>query len=105
MPADTPGAPGFVAAASLDDAEAKRRITARGFEPVEDWRRMAAGLAPSGPYLGSGGTQGSPDETGDQAQQSMFRDIDAILARVETGIAAERSALDTLLDRLTSKAA
>ena len=41
----------------------------------------------------------------DQAQQSMFRDIDAILARLETGIAAERTAMDALLDRLTSKAA
>jgi hypothetical protein len=46
-----------------------------------------------------------PDEVGDQAQQSMFRDIDAILARLEIGIAAERTAMDALLDRLTSKAA
>ena len=38
----------------------------------------------------------------DQAQQSMFRDIDAILARLETGIAAERTAIDALLERLIS---
>jgi hypothetical protein len=47
----------------------------------------------------------SSDEVRDQAQQSMFQDIDAILARLETGIAAERTAMDALLDRLTSKAA
>jgi hypothetical protein len=39
-----------------------------------------------------------------QAQQSLFRDIDTILARLESGIAVERAALDALLDRLTSTA-
>jgi hypothetical protein len=43
-------------------------------------------------------------EASDKAQQSMFRDIDVILARLENGIAAERTAMDALLDRLTSKA-
>ena len=41
----------------------------------------------------------------DQAQQRTFRDIDAILARLETGIAAERTAMGVLLERLTSHAA
>jgi hypothetical protein len=46
-----------------------------------------------------------PDEAEEQAQQSMFRDIDAILARLESGIQAERTAVDALLGRLTTNAA
>ncbi|MGH6679051.1 MAG: hypothetical protein ACRD22_21865 [Terriglobia bacterium] len=49
--------------------------------------------------------QNLPDETDDQAQQTMFRDIDSALARLESGIAAERAAIDALLDRLTGRAA
>jgi hypothetical protein len=44
------------------------------------------------------------DQGDDQAQQSMFRDIDAILARVESGIADERAAMNALLDRLSHAA-
>jgi hypothetical protein len=44
------------------------------------------------------------EQEGGQAQQSMFRDIDTILARIDSGIAVERAALDALLDRLTSNA-
>jgi hypothetical protein len=44
------------------------------------------------------------EEYRSQAQQSMFRDIDTILARIDSGIAVERAALDALLDRLTSNA-
>jgi hypothetical protein len=40
----------------------------------------------------------------DQAQQSMFEDIDAILTRVESGITGERTAMNTLLDRLRDSA-
>jgi hypothetical protein len=58
-------------------------------------RRLRSGGASSNP----------PDEAEEQAQQSMFRDIDAILARLESGIEAERSAVDALLDRLTTNAA
>jgi len=43
-------------------------------------------------------------EGDDRAQQSMFEDVDAILARVESGIAGERTAMDALLDRLSSAA-
>jgi len=43
-------------------------------------------------------------EGDDRAQQSMFEDVDAILARVESGIAGERAAMDALLDRLSSAA-
>ena len=43
-------------------------------------------------------------EGDDRAQQSMFEDIDAILARVESGIAGERAAMDALLARLSSAA-
>ena len=43
-------------------------------------------------------------EADDRAQQSMFEDVDAILARVESGIAGERAAMDALLDRLSSAA-
>ena len=35
-----------------------------------------------------------------KAQQSMLRDIDASLARIENGIAAEQAAIDALLNRL-----
>jgi hypothetical protein len=44
------------------------------------------------------------EEHSSQAQQSLFRDIDTILARLESGIAVERAAMDTLLDRLTINA-
>lgn len=47
----------------------------------------------------------SPSEAGDFSQQAMFQDIDATLTRLENGIAAERTAMDGLLDRLTGKAA
>jgi hypothetical protein len=43
-------------------------------------------------------------EASDPAQQSMLRDIDAILGRLEKGISGERTAMDALLDRLTSAA-
>ena len=46
-----------------------------------------------------------PTVVEDLAQQSMVQDIDAILARLETGIAAERDALDVVLNRLIRKAA
>jgi len=40
----------------------------------------------------------------DRAAQSMFEDVDAILARVESGIADERAAMNALLDRLNNAA-
>jgi len=43
-------------------------------------------------------------EGDDRAQQSMFEDIDAILARVESGIAGENAAMNALLDRLSNTA-
>jgi hypothetical protein len=51
-----------------------------------------------------GAAAANPEE-GEKAPQSMFRDIDTILARLENGIAVERAAMDKLLDRLTSRAA
>jgi hypothetical protein len=36
-------------------------------------------------------------------EQSMFRDIDAILARLETGIAAERTAMGALLGKFVPR--
>lgn len=80
-------------------------------------RPEAAGEISSPRHLGSGkvfeneesvgmaGNLGSLSKAGDQAQQSMLRDIDSILARLETGIQAERIAMDALLARLTGKAA
>jgi hypothetical protein len=47
---------------------------------------------------------GAALEGDDRAQQAMFEDIDAILARVESGIAVERVAMNALLDRLRNKA-
>jgi hypothetical protein len=47
---------------------------------------------------------GAASEEDDRALQSMFEDIDAILARLESGIAVERTALDALLDRLSNAA-
>jgi len=41
----------------------------------------------------------------DVAEQTMLRDIDAGLARLETGIAAERAAMDVLMRRLTDRTA
>jgi hypothetical protein len=46
-----------------------------------------------------------PEPTDDRAQQELFRGIDAIIARLDTGIAKENAALDALLDRLTQRAA
>jgi hypothetical protein len=40
-----------------------------------------------------------------EAEQSMLRDIDAILARIESGLASERAAMDALLKRVTRTAA
>jgi hypothetical protein len=51
-----------------------------------------------------GAAAANPEE-GENAAQSMFRDIDTTLARLENGIAVERAAMDKLLDRLTSRAA
>jgi hypothetical protein len=76
----------------------------RALEPLRGVRGADL-LAAAAVAFGSGSAQSLPDEAGDQAQQSMFRDIDTILVRLENGIAAERTALDALLDRLTSDAA
>jgi hypothetical protein len=38
------------------------------------------------------------------AQQALLRDIDAILARLEVGIADERVKMDDLLRRIRAKA-
>jgi hypothetical protein len=48
-------------------------------------------------------TDAAPEED-DRAQQAMFEDIDAVLARVERGIAIEHGALNALLDRLSNAA-
>ena len=45
------------------------------------------------------------DQVGDLAQQAMLRDIDAILSRLETGIPAQRKAIDALLERLSRRKA
>lgn len=39
------------------------------------------------------------------AYGSLYRDIDSVLARLETGIATENAAMDALLNRLARKAA
>jgi len=39
------------------------------------------------------------------AQKALVQDIDAVLARLEAGIATERAAMDDLLDRLALKRA
>lgn len=75
--------------------------------PDEDgWRHQASGEKDS---LSEHYAAASPDVDirgiDDSAQQSMFRDIDTILARLEIGIAGERAAMDALLDRLTKNAA
>lgn len=54
------------------------------------------GEAPNRPARSDAGT-GAPD--------TMLRDIDAILARLEHGVSAERKRMDALLGRLTDKAA
>jgi len=45
------------------------------------------------------------EEAGHEAEQSMLRDTDAILARIEHGLASERAAIDALLKRLIRAAA
>jgi hypothetical protein len=49
--------------------------------------------------------QGEEQAAGHQAEESMFRDTDAILARIESGLASERAAMDALLKRMTGAAA
>jgi hypothetical protein len=53
---------------------------------------------------GAGGVSGAGQVT-HEAEQSMLRDIDAILARIESGLASERAAMDALLKRVTRTAA
>jgi hypothetical protein len=50
-------------------------------------------------------SQTEKEEAGHEAEQSMLRDTDAILARIESGLASERAAMDALLKRLISAAA
>jgi hypothetical protein len=50
-------------------------------------------------------SQPAAGDPGGLAQQTMLRDIDATLARLESGIAAERNAMQALLDRLIGQAA
>jgi hypothetical protein len=45
------------------------------------------------------------EEAGHEAEQSMLRDTDAILARIESALATERAAMDALLKRLVRPAA
>ena len=45
------------------------------------------------------------EEAGREAEQSMLRDTDAILARIESSLASERAAMDALLKRLIRAAA
>jgi hypothetical protein len=45
------------------------------------------------------------EEAEHEAEQSMLRDTDAILARIESGLASERAAMDALLKQLISAAA
>jgi hypothetical protein len=47
----------------------------------------------------------TPSEADEAAQHAMYQDIDNILARLENGIATERTAMNALLDRLTGRAA
>ena len=42
------------------------------------------------------------EEADHEAEQSMLRDTDAILARIESGLASEHAAMDALLKRLIS---
>ncbi|MGH7117315.1 MAG: hypothetical protein ACREE9_22835 [Stellaceae bacterium] len=81
----------------MTDTPLARRRALRRTHPdaaalSDDLRQITSNVSPS-------------DEAEEQAQQSMFRDIDAILARLESGIEAERTAVDALLDRLTTNAA
>ena len=71
---------------------------------MEDARR-ATQITLGGVGALSGTIPHSPSEADDFSQQAMFQDIDATLTRLENGIAAERTAMDGLLDRLTGKAA
>lgn len=58
-----------------------------------------------GPMYGKGIPPLEAEDQGDdRAQQAMCEDIDAILARVERGIAVEHAALNALLDRLSNAA-
>ena len=48
----------------------------------------------------------SPEAAPEQlAQQELYRDIDSTVARIETTIASERTAMDALLNRLTTGSA
>jgi len=43
------------------------------------------------------------DENSGKAQESMLLDVDAMLERIGTGIAAENKAIDALITRLAGK--
>ena len=72
---------------------------------VTDQKWSKEMIAVGGLGVLSGTIPHSPSDAGDFSQQAMFQDIDATLTRLENGIAAERTAMDGLLDRLTGKAA
>lgn len=50
-------------------------------------------------------SRNAPGNADDVAEKALLREIDAGLARLESGITAERAAMDALLDRLNNRAA
>jgi uncharacterized coiled-coil protein SlyX len=62
--------------------EAVVKAVDRGWDPAEVERRISAG------------------EVDDALRDWMMQDLDAILARLDTGIAEQRERLDTLLERM-----
>lgn len=65
-----------------------------------DWSSVAAGGVaepPRVPGLGAAALDG--------AEAAMLRETDSVLARLESGVAREREAIDSLLTRLRQRAA
>jgi hypothetical protein len=64
------------------------------------------GNVASSPFISGDPTNRPPgNHTDDPAQMALFHDIDATLARLETGISHENAILDDLLGRLTKQPA
>jgi hypothetical protein len=45
-----------------------------------------------------------PEDRSDAEEQALLEDIDAILARIDVGIAAQRASMSALLDQLNRSA-